>query len=287
MSAAWARDLSEGPLEIPLEITWKSNNELACLLRSDSEQCMSLDDWIQPATAKLVGVTTDVPLSFGRLLQTIENFHEDVRLNLVNALILAFTDNLVNLPMSYDIPVVYVDLTKEVQRHLKMPESKAKLLIFSLAGNNNIGLYKHDDIIVFYCMPEDAEEFMSTLPGYNRGKTIESELTLMYRQLSSIIDYRLCLDFDMATKASIASAEMRTATESEIIQESPSLMVPRLFPLEQQLIPANKVSTKSYDQRSWDLLSRQRAGDRLNAKDVSIVGCEKKERFVGFIIKNL
>ena len=282
-------------------------------MKKDAEKCLETDNWVQPSTARYVGVHIDEPISLGRLLESIENAHEDVRLRTVNAVVLAFTDNVDKLKMNYEIPMSHVDIVAEVSKHLKMPMSKAKMLVFSLAGYNNIEMFLDENqTILFYCTPKDAREFMGTLPGHNAIDS-ESQLTLIYRQLSNILNYRLFLDFDMATKASTASAEINVAIPSEIIQDVPSLMDPRpLVYLEQQLIPATddeckgsgdaehppkikfsfgkkrsnkgifkgrqKTPGQKAIERALDLLSRQRAGDRLSASNVSIQGCEIKPR---------
>ena len=285
-------------------------------MKKDAEKCLETDNWVQPSTARYVGVHTDEPISLGRLLESIENAHEDVRLRTVNAVVLAFTDNVDKLKMNYDIPMSHVDIVAEVSKHLKMPMSKAKMLVFSLAGYNNIEMFLDEDqTVLFYCTPKDAREFMGTLPGYNAIDS-ESQLTLIYRQLSDILNYRRFLDFDMATNASMASAEINAAIESEIIQDVPSLMGPRpLVDLEQQLIPTTdneckdcstsgdadhpskikfsfgkkrsnkgifkgrqKTPGQQATERALDLLFRQRAGDRLSASNVSIQGCEIKPR---------
>ena len=287
--ASWANDPSDAHLRQVIDCKWKCSCELANEFRSNFERFMNTNDWVQPKTAKLLGVQTDVPVSLGHLLYCIENFHEDVRLRAVNSVILAFTDNLVDIKQSYQIPAEFVDIVHLVSLHLKMPESKAKMLVFSLSGNNNIEMFMQDEIIVFYCLPEDAQEFMGMLPGYKGEIKSEHQLTLIYRQLSKIIDYTLRFDFTMAAKASIASAEINALKASDIIHESPSLInqSPLVHPV-QRLIPTKDVSHKSSTiENALNLLSLQRAGGKCCATNVTFLGCEMKHFYQKQLKTNL
>lgn len=147
-------------------------------------------------------------------------------------------------------PLNSVDLVEVVSKTIRCQASKAKMLIFSLAHKDTVSMYVNDDgQVCFYTFSKDLDLFLGMLPIERTTTKTESFETLMYRQLSDIINYRLRLDFDMILQASKAAAEINEPIIKAKTQVVPSVMSPNLEPKK--------------------VLSRQKAGGRLVYHHVS------------------
>lgn len=105
------------------------------------------------------------------------------------------------------------------------------MLIFSLAHKNMVNMYVNPDgRVEFHCSVRGRDQFLGMLPVEKDTELQESDDTLMYRQLSDIIYYRLNEDLRMFRQASKAAAEINAPIARAKIQVVPSLMATRLEP---------------------------------------------------------